>query len=201
MTTDPQALDQAAKARAFRDLHHRGARLHHSQSMGCGNGASPRPTRIRSPRHHQRRLRVPLSGKPTTRVTRAQVMRHLETIVAATPLSASSADLENGFGDSPDTVAETIVLAAAAGVVGGSIEDGDRTAGRPDLRPVASRPERVRAAAADRAGHCRFHSPSPPRCENYLVGRPDLADTIQRLQAYQEAGADVLYAPGLSDRG
>jgi 2-methylisocitrate lyase-like PEP mutase family enzyme len=107
-----------------------------------------------------------------------------------------SADLEKGFGDAPETVAETIRLAAAAGVVGGSIED---ATGRAD-RPIYDREhavERIRAAAAA-ARALPFPFTLTARAENYLHGRPDLADTIARLQAYQEAGADVLYAPGLA---
>jgi 2-methylisocitrate lyase-like PEP mutase family enzyme len=117
--------------------------------------------------------------------------------VAATDLPVS-ADLENGFGDSPETVAETIRLAAQAGLVGGSIED--MTTNRE--HPIYEREhaaERIRAAAeVVRALPFRFMLTA--RAENYLVGRPDLNDTIARLQAYQEAGADVLYAPGLTRR-
>jgi len=123
------------------------------------------------------------------------MMAHLSEIAAPTHLPVS-ADLENGFGDSPAAVAETINLAAAAGVVGGSIED---STGRPD-RPIyeeAHAIERVRAAA-QAARALPFVFTLTARAENYLVGRPDLKDTIRRLQAYQEAGADVLYAPGLS---
>ncbi len=124
-------------------------------------------------------------------------MEHLKAIVAATPLPVS-ADLENGFGDSPDTVAETIRLAALAGVVGGSIEDATARPQDPIYAPDLA-VERVRAAVAAARG-LPFPFTLTARCENFLVGRPDLADTIRRLQAYQEAGADVLYAPGLSTR-
>jgi 2-methylisocitrate lyase-like PEP mutase family enzyme len=104
-----------------------------------------------------------------------------------------SADLENGFADAPEIVAETIRLAAAAGLVGGSIED---AAGRPDppIYEEAFAADRVRAAA-ETARALGFPFTLTARAENYLVGRPDLRDTIKRLQAYQEAGADVLYAP------
>jgi 2-methylisocitrate lyase-like PEP mutase family enzyme len=125
---------------------------------------------------------------------RERALAHVRGIVAATALPVS-ADLENGFGDEPETVAETIRLAGAAGVAGGSIED---STGRPDapLYPRELAGERVRAAAdAARASGVPFVLTA--RAENYVVGRPDLADTIARLQAYQEAGADVLYAPGV----
>jgi 2-methylisocitrate lyase-like PEP mutase family enzyme len=109
-----------------------------------------------------------------------------------------SADLENGFGHTPEIAAETIQLAATAGVVGGSIED---ATGRAD-HPIYEREhavERVRAAA-EAARALPFTFTLTGRAENYLHGRPDLRDTIGRLQAYQEAGADVLYAPGLTTK-
>lgn len=137
------------------------------------------------------------AGQLDNTIDRQQMMEHLEKIVAATELPVS-ADLENGFGDAPEDAAETIRRAAAAGGVGGSIED---ATGRPD-RPIydlEAAAERVRAAA-DAARALPFPFTLTGRAENYLHGRPDLADTIRRLQAYQDAGADVLYAPGLATR-
>jgi 2-methylisocitrate lyase-like PEP mutase family enzyme len=125
------------------------------------------------------------------------MMAHVATIAAATDLPVS-ADLENGFGDSPEVVAETILLAATAGVVGGSIEDSTQQPGQP-IYEHAHAVERIRAAA-EVARTLPFSFTLTARAENYLVGRPDLADTIKRLQAYQMAGADVLYAPGLTSR-
>jgi len=136
-------------------------------------------------------------GKRDNSVGRDRMMEHVRAIVSATDLPVS-ADLENGFGDDPDTVAETFRLATATGLAGGSIED---STGRPE-DPIYEQElavERVRAAVeAARAHPVQFMITA--RCENYLVGRPDLKDTIQRLQAYQEAGADVLFAPGLTSR-
>jgi 2-methylisocitrate lyase-like PEP mutase family enzyme len=126
-----------------------------------------------------------------------QMMAHVSTIASATDLPVS-ADLENGFGDAPDIVAETIRLAAAAGVAGGSIEDSTRQPGHPVYEREHA-VERVRAAA-EVVRALPFAFTLTARAENYLVGRPDLRDTIKRLQAYQEAGADVLYAPGLSSK-
>jgi 2-methylisocitrate lyase-like PEP mutase family enzyme len=126
-----------------------------------------------------------------------QMMAHLSEITAATDLPVS-ADLENGFGDAPETVAETIKLAGAAGVVGGSIEDMSRQSGHP-IYEHEHAVERVRAAA-EAARALPFAFTLTARAENYLAGRPDLKDTIKRLEAYQEAGADVLYAPGLTSR-
>jgi 2-methylisocitrate lyase-like PEP mutase family enzyme len=137
------------------------------------------------------------AGKPDYAIGRDQMMAHAAAIVAATNLPVS-ADLENGFGDSPETVAETIRLAASIGLAGASIED-------MKPRPAQSiyehehAVERIRAAAEVVRG-LSFPFTLTARAENYLVGRPDLADTIRRLEAYQEAGADVLYAPGLSSR-
>jgi 2-methylisocitrate lyase-like PEP mutase family enzyme len=133
-------------------------------------------------------------GQRDNTVGREQMMVHAAAIVAATPLPVS-ADLENGFGDDPETVTETIRLAAAAGLAGCSIEDSTGRAGDP-IYEHAHAVERIRAAA-EAAHALPFPFTLTGRAENYLVGRPDLDDTIRRLQAYQEAGADVLYAPGL----
>ena len=125
---------------------------------------------------------------------RQRTIDYARTIASATHLPVS-ADLENGFGDKPEAVAETIKLAAATGIVGGSVED---YTGRDDnpIYDVDFAAERVRAAA--RTAHSLpFMFTLTARAENYLHGRTDLDDTIRRLQAYQDAGADVLYAPGL----
>jgi 2-methylisocitrate lyase-like PEP mutase family enzyme len=127
-------------------------------------------------------------------VTRDMALRSAASIVEATPLPVS-ADLENGFGDDPETVAETIRLAAAAGLVGGSIEDATTRAGDP-VYPLSQAVERI-SAAAEAARSLPFPFVLTARAENYLHGRPDLDDTIGRLLAYEAAGADVLYAPGL----
>ncbi len=134
-------------------------------------------------------------GRRDTAVGRDEMIAHVEVIAGATGLPVS-ADLEDGYADSPAMVAETIRLAAQAGAVGGSIEDatGDDTHPIRDIGPAV---ERV-TAAAEAAHSLPFPFMLTGRAENYLHGRPDLADTIRRLQAYQEAGADVLYAPGLT---
>ena len=136
-------------------------------------------------------------GQPDNTMDRDQMMAHVSAIAAATDLPVS-ADLENGFGDDPETVAETIRLAAAAGAVGGSIEDMSRKPGRP-IYERAHAVERIRAAA-EAVGTLPFAFTLTARAENYLAGRRDLSDTIERLQAYRAAGADVLYAPGLTSR-
>ena len=136
-------------------------------------------------------------GQPDGTIGRDETMAHVAAIVAATGLPVS-ADLENGFGDAPANAAETIKLAAEAGLVGGSIEDVPR---REDSAPyeLEHAIDRVRAAA-EAVRNLSFRFTLTARAENYLVGRPDLNDTIRRLQAYQEAGADVLYAPGLTSK-
>jgi 2-methylisocitrate lyase-like PEP mutase family enzyme len=125
-------------------------------------------------------------------ITRDDILDNAMSIVEATPLPVS-ADLEDGFGRAPEICAATIRLAADVGLVGGSIEDatGD---GRDPIYEFELAIERI-AAAAEAAHHCRFLLTA--RAENFLHGRPDLADTIKRLQAFEAAGADVLYAPGL----
>jgi 2-methylisocitrate lyase-like PEP mutase family enzyme len=137
-------------------------------------------------------------GLPDHGLTRNQTIAHAAEIVAATDLPVS-ADLENGFGDHPETVSETLRLAAAAGLAGGSIEDSTNQSGAP-IYEFELAVERVRAAA-ETARALPFTFTLTARAENFLCGRPDLGDTIKRLQAYQEAGADVLYAPGLVSRG
>lgn len=136
-------------------------------------------------------------GQLDNTLTREQTLANAADIVAATDLPVS-ADLENGFGDQPATVAQTIRLAAGVGLVGGSIEDATGESGAPIYdRGLAV--DRIGAAVeAARAADHDFVLTA--RCENFLWGRPDLDDTIARLQAYQEAGADVLYAPGLTTR-
>ncbi len=136
-------------------------------------------------------------GQKDNTVGREAMMEHVRAIAAATDLPVS-ADLENGFGDDPGTVARTIELGGEAGLAGGSIEDSTTRADQP-IYDLGLAVERVRAAA-EAARSLGFPFTLTARAENYLVGRPDLADTIRRLQAYQEAGADVLYAPGLSSR-
>jgi 2-methylisocitrate lyase-like PEP mutase family enzyme len=137
-------------------------------------------------------------GRPDNSIGREETLAHAAAVVACTHLPVA-ADLENCFGDSPEIVAETIRLAAQTGLAGGSVEDIPGRAGAAPYE-LAHAAERVRAAAeAVRSLPFRFILTA--RAENYLVGKPDLRDTIKRLQAYQAAGADVLYAPGLTSKG
>jgi 2-methylisocitrate lyase-like PEP mutase family enzyme len=127
-----------------------------------------------------------------TALTRDEVLANAQSIVQATHLPIS-ADLEDGFGIGPEVCAETIRLAAAAGLVGGSIEDATYDARAPIIE-FSHAVERV-AAASEAARSLPFVLTA--RAENFLNGRPDLDDTIRRLQAFAAAGADVVYAPGL----
>jgi 2-methylisocitrate lyase-like PEP mutase family enzyme len=129
-------------------------------------------------------------GRLDGSVTRDEALSHAAAIVAAVDVPVS-ADLENGFGHEPDEVAATVAGALAAGLAGCSIED---SSGEGIYDPALAA-ERVAAAAAAAAGRLVLTA----RAENHLHGRAELSDTIARLQRYQQAGADVLYAPGLVD--
>jgi 2-methylisocitrate lyase-like PEP mutase family enzyme len=135
-------------------------------------------------------------GRLDGEVSRAEALAQARVIVGATHLPVS-ADLEKGFGDSPAIVAETIRMAAMTGLVGASIEDATADAARP-LYDLGQATERI-AAAADAARGLGVPFTLTARAENFLRGNPSLDDTIQRLQAYERAGADVLFAPGLPD--
>lgn len=135
-------------------------------------------------------------GRRDGRISRDEAIAHARAIVEAVELPVS-ADLEKGFGDSPDDAAATIRAAAAVGLVGGSIEDATGDAAKP-LYDIADATRRIEAAvAAARAQPFRFMLTA--RAEGFLRGNPDLDDTIRRLVAFEKAGADVLMAPGLPD--
>jgi 2-methylisocitrate lyase-like PEP mutase family enzyme len=122
------------------------------------------------------------------------VFAHVREVTQATALPLS-VDLENGYGAAPEQTAAALVGAAGAGAVGGSIEDWDPETG---IYPLAQAAERV-AAACEAAHRLEFPFTVTARAENLIRGNPDLDDTIARLLAYEEAGADVLFAPGLRD--
>jgi len=134
-------------------------------------------------------------GRRDGAVTREQALAHARELSAATELPVS-ADLERCFADTPDGVAETLSLAAQTGLAGCSIED---AGGHGDAPIYPADLAAARVAAAAEAAHAGSQLVLTARCENYLHGRRDLAETIARLQSYQAAGADVLYAPGLTD--
>lgn len=135
-------------------------------------------------------------GRMDGRVSRDEALAHAKGLVEAVDVPVA-ADLENGFGDGPAEAAETIRRAAAVGLAGGSIEDFSGDASRP-IYGIAQATERV-AAAAEAARSLGRPFMLTARAENFLHGRADLDDTIRRLQAFEHAGADVLFAPGLPD--
>lgn len=131
-------------------------------------------------------------GRPDGGCTLDEVVAHARVLDRATPLPVS-VDLENGYGSWPEDAALAVVRVAEAGAVGGSIEDYDPSG---EFYPVGYATERV-AAAVEAAGRLGFPFTLTARAENHIRGNPDLADTITRLRAYEQAGAQVLYAPGL----
>jgi 2-methylisocitrate lyase-like PEP mutase family enzyme len=190
------SMDQGTKGRAFRALHGRREAFIIPNPWDVGSARLLAGLGFEALATTSAGFAFSL-GRPDNAVTRDQTLAHIEALARATDLPLS-ADLENGFGDAPEAVGETIRLAAQAGAVGGSIEDATQRIHDPVYDCDAAR-ERVRAAA-NSARALPFPFTLTARCENYLVGRKNLADTIARLQAYQEAGADVLYAPGLTRR-
>jgi 2-methylisocitrate lyase-like PEP mutase family enzyme len=133
-------------------------------------------------------------GRPDGTVQEDEVIEHVRRLTEASELPVS-VDLENGYGAAPEQAARAIEAVAAVGAVGGSIEDWEDGAGLYDIGHAA---ERI-AAAAEVARAQPFPFLLTARAENHIRGNPDLDDTIARLRAYEEAGADVLYAPGLAD--
>jgi len=189
-------LTQAEKGRAFRALHER------KGAFIIPNPWNPGTAKLLAHLSFEALATTSMGfafsvGKRDGKVDREETLAHAAAIVAATNLPVS-ADLENGFGDAPGVAAETIGLAADAGLVGGSIEDATGREDQP-IYELKRATERVQAAVAA-ARALPFPFTLTARAENYLHGRPDLKDTIARLQAYQQAGADVLYAPGLASK-
>ncbi len=131
----------------------------------------------------------------TGEVTRSDALENARAIVEAVELPVA-ADLENGYGDRPEDAAETIRLAGSVGLVGGSIEDASGNPAHP-IYDLGQAVERV-AAAAEAAHALPYPFVFVARAENFLHGRPDLDDTIRRLQAFEAAGADALFAPALA---
>jgi 2-methylisocitrate lyase-like PEP mutase family enzyme len=136
--------------------------------------------------------------KADVEIVRDEMNRHCAALASATDLPVS-ADLENGYGDDPASAAETIRLAAEAGCVGGSIEDVSSRGGDTVIYDIQHAADRVRAAV-EAARALDFTFTLTARAENFIAGNPDIGDTIKRLQAFQEAGADVLFAPGIVTR-
>jgi 2-methylisocitrate lyase-like PEP mutase family enzyme len=196
--------DQAQKAQRFLAAHVRGAPLLMPNPWDAGSARLLASLGFEALATTSSGFAATL-GRHDGSVTRDEAIAHAAAIVAATPLPVS-ADLENGFADDPDGVAQTVRLAIDAGLAGCSIEDfgGDEAAPIYDFDLAVARVAAAAAAAHDGPGRLVLTA----RAENHIHGRlrpasrqasgcDDLADTIARLQAYEQAGADVLYAPGL----
>jgi 2-methylisocitrate lyase-like PEP mutase family enzyme len=187
------AIDQSEKARRFVELHRRKGAFVIPNPWDIGSAHILAALGFEALATTSAGFAFSI-GRRDGAISRDEALAHTRAISAATDLPVS-ADLENCFGHDPKTVAETIRLAAETGLVGGSVEDfsGDRQ--RP-IYDLGHATERVAAAVAA-ARALPFPFTLTARAENFLHGRPDLDDTIRRLQAFEKAGADVLYAPGL----
>ncbi|MCO8169854.1 isocitrate lyase/phosphoenolpyruvate mutase family protein [Pseudomonas sp. 21LCFQ02] len=186
---------QSTKAQLFKGLHERNEPLILANPWDAGSARLLASLGFEALATSSAGLAFSLGVRDTEGLlSREQILENAKAIVQATELPVS-ADLENGFADSPDAVARTIGLAAEAGLVGGSIEDGAGRKGQ-TVYDFNHAVERISAAAeAARA----FPFTLVARAENYSFGIQDLDDTIRRLQAFEKAGADVLYAPCLPD--
>ncbi len=192
--TDDQLILQAQRAQRFLALHRPGQPLLLPNPWDAGSARLLAALGFEALATTSSGFAATL-GRLDGSVTRDEALTHAAAIVAATDLPVS-ADLENGFADAPEEVAATAAGAVAAGLAGFSVEDYSGREGEPIYeRSLAT--ERI-AAAAEAAHAGPAHVVLTARSENYLHGREDLEDTIARLQAYQAAGADVLYAPGLA---
>jgi 2-methylisocitrate lyase-like PEP mutase family enzyme len=189
------AASQSAKARLFQDLHRGPAVFVMANPWDAGSARLLSGLGFQALATSSGACAGTL-GRRDGAVTRDEALAHARDIAGATDLPVSG-DLEKGFGDAPSVVAETVRLAAAAGLVGCSIEDFTGDPGRPFYGLEESVARVSAAVAAARA--LPFPFILTARSENFLRGNPDLDDTILRLQAYGTAGADCLFAPGLPD--
>jgi len=188
--------NQAEKAATFHALHHRQEPLIVANPWDAGTARILTALGFEALSTTSGGLAVTLGRRDgTASISRDEALANAKAIAGATYLPVA-ADLENGYGHSPEAAAETIRLAAESGLVGGSIEDATGDAANP-IYDSAHAVERV-TAAAEAARALPFPFMFVARTENYLHGKPDLDDTIRRLQAFEQAGAEVLYAPGLT---
>ncbi len=189
------SVSQAEKARKFRTLHERPGAFVIANPWDAGSARILAGLGFEALASSSG-AKAAVLGKRDGRVSRDEALAKARLIVNATDLPVA-ADLEKGFGDSPDDAAETIRQAAGVGLVGGSIED---ATGNPDqpLFDIETATARIKAAV-DAARSLPVPFVLSARAEGFLRGKPDLGDVIKRLQAYEAAGADVLFAPGLPD--
>jgi 2-methylisocitrate lyase-like PEP mutase family enzyme len=186
-------MDQATKAQAFKALHERDKLFVIPNPWDAGSAKILASLGFEALTTTSAGLAFVL-GRPDGGVTREQSLWNAKLVLDAVDLPVA-ADLENGFGHRPEDAAETIRQAAAVGLVGGSIEDATGDPANP-IYDFSLAVERV-AAAAEAAHALAFPFMFVARAENFLHGRPDLDDTLRRLEAFEKAGADVLFAPGL----
>jgi 2-methylisocitrate lyase-like PEP mutase family enzyme len=187
---------QAEKATLFQSLHYRPEPLIIANPWDAGTARILTALGFEALSTTSGGLAITLGRRDgTASITRDEALANAKAIADATHLPVA-ADLENGYGPSPEAAAETIRLAAKAGLVGGSIEDATNDPAHP-IYDFDHAVERV-AASAEAAHALPFPFMFVARAENYLHGKPDLDDTIRRLQAFEKAGAEVLYAPGLT---
>jgi 2-methylisocitrate lyase-like PEP mutase family enzyme len=187
-------ITQIEKAEAFRRLHERGSCFVIPNPWDQGSARILEHMGFKALASTSAGFAFSIA-KADLSITKASLMTHLTGVCQATSVPVS-ADLQNGFGNDPEDVAVTILQAAKTGIVGGSIEDSWGDSGNP-IYPLELAAERIRHAAVA-ARSLGFKFTLTARAENYLNGRADLKDTIRRLQAFQEAGADVLFAPGIA---
>jgi 2-methylisocitrate lyase-like PEP mutase family enzyme len=193
-TTEDEMTDQLVKVERFRALHQQDRPLLLANAWDAGSAKMLQWLGFQALATTSSGFGASL-GRRDYSVSREEALAHSATLVQATELPVS-ADFENGFADDPAGVAEAVRLASEVGLAGCSVEDWSAAGRR--VYPLAAAAERVAAAAeAAHAGPARLVLTA--RAENYLRGNPDIADTVARLQAFQEAGADVLYAPALDD--
>lgn len=189
-------MTQNEKAINFRDLHHRERPLVIGNPWDAGSARILTSLKYEALSTTSAGLAFSLGRKDgTAAVSRTEALQNAKSIVEATNLPVA-ADLENGYGHTPEAVAKTIQLAAEVGLVGGSIEDATGDEANP-IYEFEHAVGRI-AAAVEAAKALSFPFMLVARAENYLHGRADLDDTIKRLQAFEKAGAEVLYAPGLT---
>ena len=185
---------QAEKAKGFLELHRRGDPLLMPNAWDLGSATLLVSLGFQALATTSSGHAATL-GRPDGAVTREEALAHAAELAGGTDVPVS-ADLENAFADEPSGVAGTIALAVEAGLAGASVEDYSGAAD--DIYEMGLARERV-AAAAEAAHEGPVRLVLTARAENFIRGKPDLADTIARLVAYQEAGADVLFAPGLKN--
>jgi 2-methylisocitrate lyase-like PEP mutase family enzyme len=196
MEGDTMTTTQSEKAAAFAKLHERGSCFVIPNFWDQGSARLLEHLGFKALASSSAGFAFSIA-KSDLAISKAALMSHLTSVCQATQLPIS-ADLQNGFGNDPEDVVVTLLQAAKTGIVGGSIEDASGDDGNP-VYPLELAAERIRqGAAAVKSLGAKFTLTA--RAENYLYGRQDLKDTIRRLQAYQEAGADVLFAPGVKSK-